>query len=265
MRPCLQRFTALLVAVLVLAVISPAHAQLIDTAREIEIGLQVAADIEARYGLVNNPVLQRQVETVGFRIASKSDRPTLPWKFRILNTREINAISLPGGIIYVTRGMMGFLKYEDELAVVLGHEVGHVSRRHHVQLLERYFYFDLVAQFLFGNQPQVAQIADMANALLTQGFNRDLEFEADRFGVTFAHLAHFNAGMAVPLMERFRQAEARDPSQFEVLFRSHPAWVDRLTRVKVQLRGLGYRVADAWKPDLALWQVGALYPQAIPI
>jgi len=234
-----------LVAVLVLSVVPPAHAQLIDTRQEIDIGRQVAAEIESRYGLVNNPALQRQVDAVGMRLARVSDRPTLPWSFRILNSREVNGISLPGGIIYVTRGLMGFIQNEDELGFVLGHEVGHVSRRHHVQLLERDFYFTLVLQYLFGNQPGVAQIADIANALLTRGFSRDLEFEADRYGVLFAHRAGFNAGRAVPLIERFRQAEAKDPSQFEVLFRTHPAWVDRLARVKVQLRDLGYRVSEA--------------------
>jgi predicted Zn-dependent protease len=236
--------TFLLVAVLAMVVVPPAHAQLIDTAQEIQIGRQVAAEIESRYGLVHHRAWQYKVDTVGLRLARVSDRPSLPWTFRILNSREVNAISLPGGIIYVTKGLMGFIQQEDELGFVLGHEVGHVSRRHHVQLLERDFYFSLVLQYLFGNQPGIGQIADYANALLTRGFNRDLEFEADRYGVLFAHRAGFNAAMAVPLMERFRHAEARDPSQFETLFRTHPAWVDRLARVKIQLRDLGYRVSE---------------------
>ena len=234
---------ALLCAMLAASAAPPAQAELINSAREIEIGRSVAVEVEGRYGLLDNPVQQRQVEAVGLRLAKMSARPALPWKFKILNTREINALSLPGGIIYVTKGMMGFLRYEDELAVVLGHEIGHVSRRHHVQLLERYFYVNLIIQFLFRNQPQVAEVADMTHVLLTQGFNRDLEFEADRIGVDTAHRAGYNAATAVPLMERFRRAEARDPSQFEVVFRSHPAWADRLARVKDQLRELGYHTS----------------------
>ncbi len=238
---------SLLAAAVTASAAPPAQAELINTAREVEIGRQVAKEIESRYGVVDNPVQQHQVEAIGQRIARVSDRPTLPWKFKILNTREVNAISLPGGIIYVTKGMMGFLQFEDELAFVLGHEVGHVSRRHHVHLLERTFYVSLVIQLLFGNQPRVAEVAEMANVLVTQGFNRELEFEADHFGVIYAHKAGFNVGLAVGLMERFRRAEGQDPSRFEVFFRTHPAMSDRIVRVKNQLRELGYRVAVGWQ------------------
>ncbi len=233
-------------AVLVTGAVPPAWAELIDTPREIEIGREVAHEIESRYGTIDNPVQTHQVEAVGLRIAHVSDRTALPWKFKILNTREVNAISLPGGIIYVTRGMMSFLRFEDELAFVLGHEVGHVSRRHHVRQLERYFYISLVIQLLFRNQPRVADVADMANVLLTQGFNRELEFEADHLGILYAHKAGFNASAAVGLMERLRRAEGQDPSQFEVFFRTHPALGDRILRVKTQLRELGYRVSQTW-------------------
>ncbi len=247
MRTSFKGVSAFLLCVaMVGSVAAPARAQLIDTAKEVGIGRQVGKEIEARYGVVDNPVLLRQVEAVGLRLAKVSDRPTLPWKFKILNTREVNAISLPGGLIYITKGMMDFLQYEDELAFVLGHEVGHVSRRHHVQLLERVFYFDLIVQLLFGSQPRVAEVAEMANVLLTQGFSRDLEFEADHFGVLYAHKAGFNAGSALGFMERLRRAEGRDPSQFEVFFRTHPALVDRIGRVRNQLRELGYRISAGW-------------------
>ncbi len=249
MRTGFKGLSALLLCVAIVgSVAAPARAQLIDTAKEIDIGRQVGQEIEARYGVVDNPVLLRQVERVGLRLARVSDRPTLPWKFKILNTREVNAISLPGGLIYITKGMMDFLKYEDELAFVLGHEVGHVSRRHHVALLERYFYFDLLVQLLFGSQPRVAEVAEMANVLITQGFSRELEFEADHYGVIFAHKAGFNAGAAVGFMERLRRTEGRDPSQFEVFLRTHPAMADRIGRVRNQLRELGYRIAG-WQPD----------------
>jgi predicted Zn-dependent protease len=247
MRTAFKMLSAFLLCTLFVATVpAPARAQLIDTKREIEIGRQVAAEIEARYGVVNNPVMLRMVQGIGLRLARVSNRPTLPWTFKILNTREVNGISLPGGIIYITRGMMDFIQHEDELAFVLGHEVAHVSRRHHVALLERDFYFSLIIQLLFGSQPQVAQIAEMANALLTQGFGRELEFEADHYGVLFAHRAGFNAASALSFFERLRRAEGRDPSDFEVLFRTHPATVDRIARVRSQVKELGYRIAAAW-------------------
>ncbi len=243
-RNCLAAW--LVVAVLCTGAVTSAWAELINTEHEIAIGEQVAHEVESRYGIIENPIQTRQLEEVGLRIAKVSDRSALPWKFKILNTRQVNAISLPGGIIYLTTGMMSFLRFEDELAFVLGHEVGHVSRRHHVRLLERNFYIALVIQFLFGNQPRVADVAGMANLMLAQGFNRELEFEADHLGVSSAHKAGFDASAALGMMERLRRAEGKDPTQFEVFFRTHPALADRIVRVKTQLRELGYRTSEGW-------------------
>jgi len=79
--------------------------------------------------------------------------------------------------------------------------------------------------------------------MMTRGFSRELEFEADRVGVGYAHKAGMNAGAGLAFMERLRVAEGRNPSQFEVLFRTHPALSERMVRVRQQLRGLGYRVS----------------------
>lgn len=191
----------------------------------------------------DNSALNRYVTNIGLRVTALSERRELPWTFKILNTSEANAISLPGGFVYLTRGMLSFLRSEDEVAFVLAHEVGHVSKRHHVQLIERNFFFSIVISLLFGRDPTAAQVANFARFLVTRGFSREFEFEADRLGVGYTHRAEFKAAAGLGFMERLRAAQGRDPSQFEVLFRTHPALAERIVRVRTQLRGLGYRVS----------------------
>lgn len=240
--------TVILVVALVLVPAVPARAELISTAQEISIGRRAAAELEAEYGLVSNPAQSAELTRIGMRLAAISRRPTLPWTFRVLNTSQVNAISLPGGFIYVTRGMMSFVQSSDELAFVLAHEVGHVDERHHVALIQRDFFFTIVISLVLGRDPSTAQIGNLVGTLLARGFSREAEFEADTAGVTLAHRAGFNAGAGLQFMERLRTAEGRDPSSVEVLFHTHPALAERIVRVRALLRQLGYRavvVVDA--------------------
>lgn len=221
----------------------PAHAALIGTEQEIQIGRQAAAEVESEFGLIHDPTQNQRVTSLGLRVAARSSRPNLPWTFRILAESEVNAISLPGGFIYVTLGMLNFVRSDHELAFVLAHEVGHVDRRHHVQMLERSFFLSIVTQVLFGRDVSSSQIANFVRVLLSRGFSREFEFEADRVGVELVHKAGFRALAGLAFMERLRAASGRDPSSVEVLFRTHPGLPDRITRVRQQLRALGYNVA----------------------
>ena len=243
------RVLLLVIALLVGAAIYPpaAPAALISTAQEIRIGREAARDLERRYGVDPDPAQTRRLTAIGGRLTAVSARRNLPWRFRILAVRQVNALSLPGGFIYVTRGMLNFLRSDDELAYVLAHEIAHVNQRHHVQLLEQHFALSILVTVLFGGDATTAQIADFVGFLLNRGFNRSLEFEADDAGVGFAHRAGFRADAGLSVLERLRAAQGRDPSQFEVIFRTHPALPDRIVRMRQRLRGLGYR-AQAGMP-----------------
>ncbi len=227
---------------MLLALPAPAAAALLSQDDEIRIGRQAAEELEAEVGLSRDPALAPRVAAVGRRVAAVADRAGLPWTFKVLRSREVNAVSLPGGFIYATEGMLRFVQSEDELAFVMAHEVGHVSARHHVAMLERNYFYVIVARVLFGSDPTTSQIADIVRFFLSRGYSRENEFEADRLGVTFAHRARFDASAGLTFMQRLRAAQGRDPSQFEVLFRTHPGLGDRIERVREQLRGFGYRV-----------------------
>jgi predicted Zn-dependent protease len=219
----------------------PAVAAFIGEDQEIRIGRQAAAQLEAEVGLAADAGQAARLAAIGRRVAAASDRPGLPYTFKVLRGREVNAISLPGGFIYATEGLMRFAQSDDELAFVMAHEVGHVAARHHVSMIERHFLMGVLAGLLLGRDATAAQIGEILRFLLSRGFSRENEFAADRLGVRYAHRAGFDASAGLGFMQRLRVAEGRDPGQFEVLLRTHPALTDRIQRVRQELRTLGYR------------------------
>ena len=151
----------LIVALFVLIAPRPADAALISETQEINLGRQAAQQIETDVGVVNDPAMTERVRVIGRRVAAASARPGLPWTFKVMKGKDVNAVSLPGGFIYTTEGLMRFVRSDDELAFILGHEVGHVSARHHVTMIERYYFMSIVIQIVLGGNPSATQIADL--------------------------------------------------------------------------------------------------------
>src|SRR5687767_101561 len=110
---------------------------LISESQEINMGRQGSVEVEQSIGLVQDQALQEYVQRVGATMAAVSERPQLPWQFRVLDDAQPNAFALPGGYIYITRGLLGLMDSEAELASVLGHEIGHVTARHSVSMISR--------------------------------------------------------------------------------------------------------------------------------
>ena len=106
-------------------------------AQEIALGKETDAQIRQEMGVYDDAELQRYVSDIGLRLAKLSQRPGLPWQFAVVDQPAINAFALPGGFIYLTRGILPFLDDEAELAGVLGHEIGHVTARHAAQQYTR--------------------------------------------------------------------------------------------------------------------------------
>jgi len=161
---------------------------LMSEGQEIQMGQQADPDIVASMGLVPDESLQIYVQELGTELASLSERPDLPWTFRVLDDPLINAFALPGGFVYVTRGIMAHFESEAELAGVLGHEIGHVTARHSVNQISK----QQVAQIGLGVgmilKPELQEYAWIASAsmqLLFLKFGRDDEHQADELGVRY--------------------------------------------------------------------------------
>lgn len=161
---------------------------LMSESQEIQMGRESDPEIVASMGLYPDEDLQRYVEEIGLRLAARSERPDLPWTFRVLDDPVINAFALPGGFIYVTRGILAYMDSEAELAGVLGHEIGHVTARHSVNQISRAQVAQLglgVGMILAPELQRFEGLASTSLGLLFLKFGRDDERQADQLGVRY--------------------------------------------------------------------------------
>lgn len=161
---------------------------LISESQEIQMGRETDEQVVAQMGLYDDQGLQEYVAGIGHALAAKSERPDLPWAFRVVDDPVVNAFALPGGFIYVTRGILAHMSSEAELAAVLGHEIGHVTARHSVNQLSKQQLLGIGLLAGVVASPEAARYADLLQTglgLLTLKFSRDDERQADELGLRY--------------------------------------------------------------------------------
>lgn len=208
-----------------------AEAFLISTQQEIEIGKGVAQDLEKKYGLVNDPELQARVTKLGMSIVAVSDRKDLPYTFKVLNSKEVNALAVPGGYIYLFKGLVDYMPSDNELAGIIGHEVGHIVKKHTVVQIERSLAVGVILAIIFGNS-NAAILGDLINSALMSGYSREAEREADTLGVIHTMRAGYNPYSLLIGMEKL---EALGNKSDYGLFSSHPDTANRVKAAKEQI------------------------------
>ena len=164
-------------------------------AEEIEMGRQADEEIVAEVGLYDDPELQAYVEELGQELAAESERPNLPWSFKVLDDPAINAFALPGGYVYVTRGIISHLESEAELATVIGHEIGHVTARHGVNQMSKQMLAVAglgVATILSETANDWAEVAALGLGLAFLKYSRDDERQADELGLRYSERTGFD-------------------------------------------------------------------------
>lgn len=162
---------------------------LVSESQEIAMGREAAASVDSEMGLYGDEELQAYVEKIGLAMATASERPELPWSFQIVDSSVVNAFALPGGYIYLTRGILTYINDEAALAGVTGHEIGHVTARHSVQQVSRQQLAGLGLGLGTVFFPEVRPFGDLLGTglgLLFLKFGRDDEREADRLGVRYS-------------------------------------------------------------------------------
>jgi len=215
---------------------------LVSEQQEIQMGQQGAQQVAQEVGLVKDQALQNYLQTVGSGIASKSERPNLPWTFRAVDDPSPNAFALPGGYVFVTRGLLDLMNNEAELASVLGHEIGHVTARHSVHQMSE----QQLAQLALGVgailSPTVAQLGGAASqglGLLFLKYSRDDERQADDLGFRYA----LNQGYDVRYMDDVfrslqRLGEASKESPLPSWLATHPGEAERIQTIDSKLAQL---------------------------
>ena len=227
---------------------------------EVRTGKKGDEEVRKEYGVYDNAALQRYVNEVGQRLAQKSHRSNLEYHFTVVDSPEINAFALPGGYIYITRGIMAYLNSEAELAAVLGHEIGHVTARHSVQQYSASMAANIgmtLGSILVPElRSQGAQ--DLLNLLgnaLISGYGREHELEADRLGSEYLAHAGYDPQAMVKVIgilkdqelfdAEIARGEGREPRRYHGLFATHP---DNDTRLK-EVVGEADRFATAKGDD----------------
>jgi predicted Zn-dependent protease len=162
---------------------------LVSESQEIEMGKQSAQQVAQSIGYYNDPGVQAYVSQIGLKMAKASERPNLPWEFHVVNDASVNAFALPGGFIFVTRGLMTAINDEAELATVVGHEIGHVTNRHSVQQISKAEVAQLglgLGSILSSDVARVAGVASQGLQILFLKYSRDAENQADQAGFRYA-------------------------------------------------------------------------------
>jgi len=212
-------------------------------AKEIELGRTNDVKVRHQYGVYDNPELQAYVQRVGQKLAAQSHRPGLAYQFTVLDSPEVNAFALPGGYIYITRGILAYINSEAELAAVLGHEIGHVTARHSVRQYTAAMATGMVGAII-GATTGVRGTQDLfsvlGNAFLS-GYGRDHELESDRLGAEYLARAGYDPQAIIQVIgilknqEEFEKqraaAEKRAPRIYHGVFASHPSADQRLQEV----------------------------------
>lgn len=206
---------------------------------EIKIGRGVAETLLGAAPLADDAELQRYVNTVGTWVAEQSERPDLPWTFGVNNSAAVNAAATPGGNVVITTGMLRVLRSESELAGVLGHEIAHAVRKHHLNAIRKNALAGLILQGAQAaasarNKNLVNSLIGPTKDLYTNGLDRSDEFEADRMGVVLAARAGYDP-WGLPGALQQLAAIKPDDNAVALLFKTHPAPSARLDKLAVAM------------------------------
>lgn len=248
---------ALLLTSLAGCAVNPVSGQtemaLISEEKEIELGKKNDVEVRKHYGVYNDKQLQAYVDGIGQQLAKRSHRPNIKYTFTVLDSPEVNAFALPGGYIYITRGILAYVNSEAELAAVIGHEIGHVTARHSVRQYSKAAATSVgftVASILVPElRTDVSQqlLNVLGNAIIS-GYGREAELEADRLGAEYIARDGYQPTAMIDVIgvlknqeesERERaKREHREPQVYHGVFASHPSADNRLQQVVAQAEHL---------------------------
>ena len=211
--------------------------------KEQQIGFGIAATVAGRYPLDEDAELNRYVNLVGQAVAQQSIRGAeVPFRFGVLDTEDVNAFAAPGGYIFVTRGALGLMETEADLAGVLAHEVAHVDQKHVLDEIRRSSVMTSVQEEADLEGPILDQLAELGGSMLFTGLSREDEMEADSLGVLYAVATGYEAAGLVRFLEKLVEAEQAEGEVSEGMrewMATHPSTAERLEALTGQLERAG--------------------------
>ncbi len=212
---------------------------------EIALGRKTNKEVLQHYIVYDDPELQAYVSRVGEELAKNSHRNNLIYRFTVLDSKDVNAFALPGGYIFITRGLMAYLNSEAQLAAVLGHEIGHVTARHSVRQYSATQLTGigtvLASIFIPGMNQAGSQLMQVMGSALLRGYGREHELEADKLGAEYVARTNYDAESMLDVIQVLKdqetfetqraKSEGREPRIYHGLFSTHPDHDTRLQEI----------------------------------
>ena len=210
--------------------------------QEISLGKKYHAQVLQQTPAYNDQELQNYVQRIGDSLSIKSHRPNLFYRFTVLDSPDINAFALPGGYIYINRGLMAYLSSEEELAAVLGHEIGHVTARHSVRQYSQSQLMSIFSAAVQINSGRTAgDIVGVASGALLAGYGREMELEADELGAEYLYQDGYSTEGMMKVLSVLKDQEiyskelakqrGQEPINYHGIFASHPSNDKRLKEI----------------------------------
>jgi predicted Zn-dependent protease len=213
-----------------------------DYATERTIGESLALEGLQRFGMpVSNESMQKYLNLVGNAVAANSKRPTIPYQFAVLDSPVQNAFAAPGGVIFISKALIGIIENEAELAGVLAHEVGHIAGKHAIRSIRRAQFMQgvgtITAANMKGSQGKQfeSMIGDLQSVLFDKGLDKGMEFEADAAAMETAYRTGYDPRGLISVLKKLQKIEAASVKKGS-WFSTHPPLAERITKLEAQLK-----------------------------
>lgn len=204
---------------------------------EVDLGESIDKKICKEFEIIKTP---KNIETIGRKISGVCDRPDIPYTFRVIKKKEINAFAIPGGFVYIYTGLIEKAWSDDELACIIGHEITHIVNRDGVHRLQTNLLYSIPSAILFGSgrHKAIQQSVDTVFSLSMLKYSREDELRADKFGVTYAFRAGYNPEGMITFFKKLEEIEKKNPAGQLVFLRSHPVVKERIKNVQETIEKL---------------------------
>ena len=242
----LRRYTAICLSISLAMLTSFAcggavqNFNIVSDAQEIEMGGQFSNEIEKELKLFTDPEVVKYIQDLGQDLAKVSKRADITYHIKVVDTDDVNAFALPGGFLYVNRGLISIADTESELAGVMGHEIGHVVGRHGAKSLSRQYGLQILTGLIVGRDPSVsrqiaAQFAGIGGTLGMFHYSREAEREADALGVQELYDAGIDPDGIAKFFEKLMSLHESEPSGLSSLFSTHPPSSERVQNARADI------------------------------
>jgi len=216
---------------------------LVSRKQEIEWGREIARKLERdpKVKILDDPEISYYVQSVGLKLARNSHWPELDYHIKVIDSKEINAFALPGGYLYVFRGLLDAVDNEAELASVLGHEIAHITERHATKQMTKAQIYEIAAAIgsaATGAGQAGRMVAGLGEALLMTKFSREDEAEADRYGMEYMVKAGYDPQAMISMFKKLLKIHKEKPDLLERLFSTHPPTEERIKMAQEYLEKL---------------------------